>query len=132
MKREEFTGLLRAVADALERMSDKDYRDLLRGDGHLEYLPAGSSKPQGGSNREDRAKYPDNLPEQLQAATSREQGREMLSSLGKDALVSLARHFTIRVSKGARQDEVIEKIVGSVVGARLKTEAIRDVDLKGT
>jgi tRNA(Ser,Leu) C12 N-acetylase TAN1 len=68
----------------------------------------------------------------LNECKDRDSARETLSAIkNRDALASLARTLKVHVVKRDRREDIESKIVEFVIGGKLRTEAIRSLNLKG-
>lgn len=65
----------------------------------------------------------DEVAAQLEVATSRSQGTEILKTLNKTHLQALAKKFSISADSGITKDRLVEKIVERRVGLRLRQDA---------
>ncbi len=68
----------------------------------------------------------------LNNCNERIEAREVLSAIKtRDALAAFARTLKVHVVKHDRREEIESKIVEFVIGGKLRTEAIRSLNLKG-
>jgi hypothetical protein len=134
----ELSSILRALAVTLDALNDQQFQNWIQGKGRLVYreekLPADIS-----SNVPSR-ELPvtvdprvENIIARLNKCTSREEASSFLvnSKLTKAVLQDLCRSIQVHALKSDTKDRLVQKIVESLVGARLRSEAIKQTDLKG-
>ena len=142
MSKREVTNLLNAILKALKELDEAEYKQVLDGKGRiqftgLEYKDAGRRK-KGKALTKTKLTVEELhvLASQLQTCQTREEARELLYkgdlTLLKENLTQLARLLGIHVDKNDRNKTIEHKIVESVVGVRLRSEAIRSLNLKGS
>ncbi len=120
--------ILRALATTIEGMADEDVELLLAGKGKLTFTPA--EKPKN-ANVEPSADHAA-LMSRLNDCKDRDEARQVLLSVAtKDALISLAKGQKLYVAKNDRREDIENKIIEFVIGAKLRTEAIQTLNLKG-
>jgi len=120
---------LRAIAGALESLNDQELEALVAGKGRLVYMADDQV------SEVDSRPIVDTEPLQtrLNSCKSREEGRDVLSNISnKEALASLARSLRIHVAKHDRREDIESKIVEAVIGAKLRSEAIQSLNMKGS
>ena len=128
--------VLRALGDALLEMSDADFDALVRGAGRFTFV-RDSERTKAVAEREDRPcrdRDIGQLARALDTAPTREAARELLSAEPKasiEVLRTLARQVKVHVEKRSSRDEIEQRIIEATVGARLKSEAILGLNLKG-
>lgn len=72
------------------------------------------------------------IMEQLNECTDRDKARELLSSIAnKEELTTLAKAQKIHITKNDRREEIENKIIEFFIGAKLRTEAIQSLNMKG-
>jgi len=137
-KKTEIVNLLRALTQAFNGMSESEFERLLDGTGRLEFVASQLKKPKGKIS--ENSKLPADelsaLISQLQECKTREEAREMLhkdsrTSL-KDNLEQMAKLLKVHVNKHDKRDAIEDKIVESVIGVKLRSEAILGLNLKGS
>ena len=131
--KDSFLGLLKVLTKSFEGLSEEQYEKLLTGQARLVYqdlsTTAAKAPAKKAENKVDLSEYIDRLP----LFSSREEAKAYLrdSKLRKQDLGDIAKHFKVHILKSDKRDKMIDKIVETVVGARLRSDAIRDTDLKG-
>lgn len=143
MSKREVSNLLKAVVQALKELDESQYQQLLEGKGRIQFIDL---EPRVTTGKSKKGKAPPKtkltveelhvLANQLQTCQTREEARELLYkgdlALLKENLTQLARLLGIHVDKNDRNKTIEDKIVESVVGVRLRSEAIRGLNLKGS
>ena len=120
--------VLRIVATTIEGMTERDMELLLAGKGRLTFTP--SEKPKN-VHTEPSADHAE-LMTRLNDCRDRDAARQVLLSVPtKDALMSLAKAQKLYVAKNDRREDIENKIIEFVIGAKLRTEAIQTLNLKG-
>ncbi|MHB9148337.1 MAG: hypothetical protein ACYC2U_08255 [Candidatus Amoebophilus sp.] len=66
---------------------------------------------------------------EFQACSKREDGLKMLWKLNFKELVEVAKHFEVYIN-GCKKRDISYRIVEAVVGAKLRSEAIRKTNYK--
>lgn len=119
---------LRLLASAIESLDERDLDQLLGGQSKLAFVPADKPKPLQPEPTADHVA----LLAQLNECTERDQARAILSGISnKESLVSFARTQKVYVAKHDRREDIENKIIEFVVGAKLRTEAIQSLNMKG-
>lgn len=128
--RHELMALLGIVASAIRGLSDEQYENLVNGKARLVYRES-VSKP-AAKVRVDLEASTSYL-EHLQDMSSREEALAYLQGLKlkKDILLEMCGEMEIHVLKSDTREKLMAKLVESLVGARLRSEAIRSSNLKG-
>ncbi len=143
MSKREVSNLLKAVVQALKELDESQYQQLLEGKGRIQFIGLEPRVTTGKSRKgkpslkiklnHDQLRV---LAHQLHGCQTREEARELLVKdnrvLLKDTLVQLARLLSIHVNKDNKREVIEDKIVEFVVGARLRSEAIMSLNLKGS
>ncbi|WP_143111707.1 hypothetical protein [Paenibacillus sp. BC26] len=122
--------IYRLFAQTLSEMSDEEFHDLLEGKGKLKFVPGNKAvkeKVEKVSSAE--VGY---IVEKLLIADTREMAREYLveQHLSKNDLIKLTVVLDIFVNKSDGKDKIMEKIVESTVGARIRSKAIKDTQIR--
>lgn len=138
----ELASILRALAVTLDNLNDQQFKDWIRGKGKLVYraeespavTPDNAQSPKLSPAPAITDPRLDNLIARLNQYSSREDAASFLvnSKLTKAVLQDLCKSLKVHVLKSDTKDRLIQKIVESLVGARLRSEAIRHTDLKGS
>ncbi|MCK9297217.1 MAG: hypothetical protein M0P70_19285 [Desulfobulbaceae bacterium] len=127
-KKTSFAKSLRALASVLEGLEDKDIELVLAGKGKLVFMPLENQKDS--KTKEAMGHAP--IMEQLNECTDRNKARELLSSIAnKEELTALAKAQKIHITKNDRREEIENKIIEFFIGAKLRTEAIQSLNMKG-
>lgn len=139
---------LRLCADFLDRLSSEELEDFLRGNLKLALVTASArsverSSPGQASERSSRHDSRDwsdssaemkSLMDALQASKTREDVLRIIQRDGRfdsrEKLVQFARMLRVHVNKSDKREMLEDKIVESVIGVRLRSEAIQGVNLK--
>lgn len=120
--------VLRTLATTIEGMADEDVELLLAGKGKLTFTPSEKPKNVHAEPSVDHS----TLMSRLNDCKDRDEARQVLLSVAtKDALTSLAKAQKLYVAKNDRREEIENKIIEFVIGAKLRTEAIQTLNLKG-
>jgi len=122
------TKLLRVLASTIDNLDEADIDLLLSGKGRLIYTPFDKQK----NTQSELVMDHDALMDKLNNCKDREEARQVLSSVtNKDTLASLAKSQKLYVAKHDRREDIENKIIEFVIGAKLRTEAIQTLNLKG-
>jgi hypothetical protein len=131
-RKDELVGLLKAFTGALTEMSDIEYEDLLQGKGRLSYQANDYTRQS--KNREDKVSTAETteMADKLSQFLTRDEATEYLtqSMVLKSDLIKLASLLDIYINKSDGKDKIVDKIVESTVGARVRSKAIKDTRLK--
>jgi hypothetical protein len=127
--RNECVRALRKLAAFVDDMSDEDFEEFVHGSAKIALLRS-SGRPAEATKRIDDQ----SLLAELRTSSSRHGALELLRSekRSKAMLMQLARSLHVHVSKSDNLEAIEEKIVENVIGARLRSEAIQGVSLKGS
>lgn len=122
--------LFAAFADALDSMSDQEFRMLIGGQGKLRIVKDGAdAKPAEDPPALDPAVLA--IAEQLNAAESREAAEKIIASIDhrrrKHFLLMLSRACGVSVRTKDSIARIEENLVEEVVGTRLGSQSIRKV-----
>ena len=119
---------LRTLATTIEGMGEEDVELLLVGKGRLTFTPPEKPKNVQVQPSVDHAE----LMSKLNDCKDRDEARQVLLSVAsKEALTSLAKAQKLHVTKNDRREDIENKIIEFVIGAKLRTEAIQSLNLKG-
>jgi hypothetical protein len=120
--------VLRTLAATIEGMADEDMELLLAGKCKLSFTPSEKQKSPHAEPSADHAV----LISRLNDCKDRDEARQVLLSVAtKDALTSLAKAQKLYVAKNDRREDIENKIIEFVIGAKLRSEAIQTLNLKG-
>ena len=130
-KRKAITNLLRAVADAIDCLSDEELEAVLS-TGSLRITTNGSdargriSRPR--KNRTENQSDVEALMADLARAESREEARNYLNSRqpSRTLLLAAAKSRSVHISREDKIPMIIEKLIANTVGSRLDAAAIRN------
>lgn len=126
--RGELLRFIKAIGEAIDGLNEQQYHSLIQGKGKLIYKDNKCKTQKGEIDKEDVKK----LAEKILEFTTREEASKFLNQHKKAKLTALANYLQIYVQKSDTKARIIEKIIESVIGAKLKTEAIKTIDLKRT
>lgn len=121
--------MLRVVAGLFEELNENQIDDILSGKGRLVYELQSRTlterEPRLLNNFED-------IINRLSNCKDREEAREILSSVpNKKTLTAIAKSQKIHVVKNDRREDIEDKLIEFIIGAKLRTEAIHSLNLKG-
>ncbi len=141
MSRIEITNLIKAIARALNELDESQYQQLLEGKGRIKFVGLGERErgKRGKGKRSNKTSLTDSeircLASELRKCHTREEAIELLHMNGREilreSLERLARLLQIYVTKSDKNSIIEDKIAESLVGVRLRTEAIRGLKFKG-
>lgn len=119
---------LRALASAIDNLDEEELDLLVAGKTKIVILPTDKPKGSASISTLDQTE----LVSRLSACSDREQARAILLEVtNKDVLVAFAKTQKIYVAKHDRRDDIENKIIEFIVGAKLRTEAIQTLNMKG-
>lgn len=129
----ELIMLFRSIVAALGKLSDQEIADLMAERKTL--LLTVVDKPGKRLKTQDDAKVDARIDikecvEKLNQMQSREEGVRYLESFGlrKNELIAIANEAKAYVSGKEKTGEIIEKIINSTIGYRLRSQAIQGFD----
>lgn len=137
--------LTKLICDVLSRLSEEEISALLANEARLK-VDFPSRKMCSARERScgaveltgadegivDKAtKLPDSFFQELDSFDSREKAQELFKQSGfrKAQLMEIARHYSIPVTTKDRNAQIIDRIIESVVGAKLKHETLLTANL---
>ena len=127
-------SLLRAISDLVERSSPEQIDALIDGRSVLGIQRSGSKPVRSTSCRSRHVvnESTRDIATRLSTYNSRSEGREFLkmSFSQKADIEDFARHLDVPVRNSDSVDRLFDKIVESVIGARLRSEAVQGKKLK--
>jgi len=130
MKDNKYARLIRLVVKLLDGLNEEQCENLTTGKAKLIYQEIETSAPakKPSIDTDKNREYVNNLLE----FNSREEAEEYLKRLRltKKVLIELCNMLQVHVLKNDKKDQIIEKIVETAVGAKLRTEAIKNTELK--
>jgi hypothetical protein len=120
--------LLRILISNLEALNEQQIDQLLAGKARLTVTAIKKAKVDvGGFSRQSLL----DLVGQLNRVRDRSEARQILDSVAsRDALAALARALKVHTVKHDRREDIESKIVEFVIGGKLRSEAIRSLNLK--
>ncbi len=128
-EKNKYSKLLRVIAGLFEELNEKQIDDILSGKGRLVYELRNNTliekEPKLINDFEDILK-------RLGSCKDRDEAREILSSIpNKETLIAIAKTQKIHVVKNDRREDIENKLIEFIIGAKLRTEAIHSLNLKG-
>lgn len=128
MEKREVVKVFRAIAAAIEGLTEAELEQLILGNGRLVFTPNKKSKQNGGSDSVDTSE----VWRKLNDCKDRDEARQVLSSVrSKGVLTNIARRHKIHVTKQDRREDIEKKLIEFVVGRKLRSQAIETLNLKG-
>lgn len=122
------TKAIHAIAKAIDGLDQEEVDQLVAGKGRLTFTR--NEKPR--RNESNVSDDTSAVWQKLNDCKDRNEARLVLSSVTrKDALTSFARMQKIHVTKQDRREDIENKLIEFVIGGKLRTEAIRSLDLNG-
>jgi hypothetical protein len=124
-----FSKLFRVIASVIANLSDEEIDNLLSGKATLTYQTLSISK-------EEQKTPPkienNNIVKELSECEDRKAAKEILSKVpNKETLTSIAKSLKVHVVKYDRREDIENKLIEFVIGAKLRTEAIGSLNMKG-
>lgn len=121
--------LLRIIASMLDDIGDKELEKILSGESKLISVPAADKK----AKREfAQPLETDNIVRELNESQTRDEAREILSRISnKESLTTIARSQKLHITKQDRREDIENKIVEFFIGAKLRTDAIKTLNMQG-
>jgi hypothetical protein len=120
--------ILRTLASAIDNLDEEQLDLLIAGKARIAILPTDKPKGSASTSTLDQTE----LISRLSACSDREQARAILmEATNKDVLTAFAKTQKIYVAKHDRRDDIENKIIEFIVGAKLRTEAIQTLNMKG-
>jgi len=124
-----FTKLFLVIASVIENLSDEEIDNLLSGKATLIYQTLSVSK-------EEQKTPPkienDSVVKELSECEDREAAKEILSKVpNKETLTSIAKSLKVHIVRYDRREDIENKLIEFVIGAKLRTEAIGSLNMKG-
>ncbi|MFX3645935.1 MAG: hypothetical protein ACE3K2_15175 [Paenibacillus sp.] len=131
MKKSELVNFLKAITDVVAEMNEKEYEELLSGNGKFEYLAKDSHIS---TKQLDKPIDPFLIDavNKLNEFNDRNGAEEFLlqKNITKNDLSKISSMLDIYVNKSDAKEKIIDKIIESTVGARIRSQAIKDTKLK--
>jgi len=140
MSRIEMSNLIKAIARALNELDELQYQQLLEGKGRIKFIGLGGREKgeRSKQKRSNKISLTDSeiqsLATELRECKTREEALKLVDKDGREilreSLVRLAKPLQVYVTKSDNNNIIKDKIVESIVGVRLRTEAIRGLKFK--
>lgn len=134
------SNLIKAIARALNELDELQYQQLLEGKGRIKFIGLGEREKRERSKqkRSNKISLTDSeiqsLATELKECKTREEALKLVDKDGREilreSLVRLAKLLQVYVTKSDKNNIIKDKIVESMVGVRLRTEAIRGLKFK--
>ena len=134
------SNLIKAIARALNELDELQYQQLLEGKGRIKFIGLGEREKRERSKQKRANKISltdseiQSLATELRECKTREEALKLLDKDGREilreSLVRLAKLLQVYVTKSDKNNIIKDKIVESMVGVRLRTEAIRGLKFK--
>lgn len=123
-----FAMLLRELSIKIKKLSHSDITNVI--EGKAEILLQVANKDQVSKGKIPAELMLDKYAQNLNNITSREEGISYLKThlKNKTQLKVLAKHLDILISKSDKIDHIVEKIIDSTIGYRLRSAAIQNSD----
>ena len=121
--------ILRIVFDFLDKCSDEEIDKLCSGEAKLKIdLPR---EKRDGNRNEDNFDYGKAISD-ITALNTIEEAREYFqnNSFTKSTLTELASRLDVRISKSDKNVRIIERIIESVVGSKLKFDGLLNMEIR--
>ena len=121
--------LFRIIASMLDDISDKELEKILSGESKLTSVPVADQKIKRESAQPPET---DNIVRELNESQSRDEAREILSRIpNKESLTTIARSQKLHITKQDRREDIENKIIEFFIGAKLRTDAIKTLNMQG-
>lgn len=130
--------MLRRLLEAVENMSESDIEQLVNSTDRLKITVSQSTRAKSRISEGSKMSGDEMwiLIRELQNCKTREEAREILHrdprAPLKDNLTKVAKLLKVHVNKHDRREALEDKIVESVIGVKLRSEAIRELNLKAS
>ena len=134
------SNLIKAIARALNELDELQYQQLLEGKGRIKFIGLGEREKRERSKqrRSNKISLTDSeiqsLATELRECKTREEALKLVDKDGREilreSLVRLAKLLQVYATKSDTNNIIKDKIVESMVGVRLRTEAIRGLEFK--
>lgn len=127
-------AVLHRLAEFINNLPEEHVADIAHGRALLSYVPLGASEPVKVRPTRQRARTSaaatldlSSIVEKLESATSRAEGRELLAPLGLKELQALGKSVRMTGISKTPKSDLVEQIVGLLIGGRLSFTAMKDV-----
>lgn len=138
MNKSDFIKLLRMLAKTFDEMPDTEFEQFINGTGKLPPLISSKKNSKGKIKEGSKlsAEEISDLIPKLQDCLTRDEVRDILHKdpriLLKNNLEQLAKQIGVHINKHDKREAIEEKIVESIVGTKLRSDAILGLNLKGS
>jgi hypothetical protein len=123
-----FTKTLRIILSTLETLEENEIEQLVSGKGKLIFVA--SNAPE--KNSTTISLNHESIIQQLNECKDRDDARQLLASItNKETLTTIAKLQKIHIVKNDRREDIENKLIEFVIGAKLRTEAIQSLNFKG-
>ena len=128
MQKHTLAKALRAIAAALDNLDQEEVEQLISGKGRFTLNL--SDKPK--MNNRISSNDTEEVWQKLNECNDRDEARQILSTIvNRNTLASLAKNLKIHVTKHDKREDIENKLIESVIGGKLRTEAIQTLNLGG-
>jgi phosphohistidine phosphatase SixA len=135
--KQEAIALVKVFEEVLAGMQESEYKALIQGEGTLIFQPLNVMDDCEVLKKTKQTKtigHNSDIGElvlKLSQAQSREEAYQVLSSnLKKATLLEIASTFVVHIRKNENKETIIHKIIEGVVGARLRSKAIKETEIR--
>ncbi|WP_154717778.1 hypothetical protein [Methanolobus vulcani] len=122
------------MSETLSTISDKEYNELLAGDGHLVYETKSNHKKEINDNKEIDVSIYRNIADRIGSCETRDEAYQIIENEAmlktKKDLLALTQASEIHTNKNDSREQIKEKIVESLVGFKIRSDSIKNIDLK--
>lgn len=120
--------VFRVISSTFEKLEEHEIEQLVSGKGKLIFVasdaPKDDSIPTSLSNEA--------IIQQLNECKDRDDAKQFLASIAnKETLATIAKLQKIHIVKNDRREDIEDKLIEFVIGAKLRTDAIQSLNLKG-
>jgi hypothetical protein len=133
-QKQEFSKLFSIFSQVVHRLSEEQYKQILTGEGELIFQRRNEKKRiVGKKEAASESGLVVSIKDKLIKLSCREEGLKLLlesKAVKKNTLVDLASAFHVHILKSDRKQVMAEKIVEQVIGTKLRSNAIREINLK--
>jgi hypothetical protein len=133
-QKQEFSKLFSIFSKIVHRLSEEQYQQILSGEGELIFQRRNEKKRiVGRKETASESGLVVSIKDKLIKLSCREEGLKLLlesKAVKKNTLVELASAFYVHILKSDKKQVIAEKIVEQVVGTKLRSNAIQEINLK--
>lgn len=126
--KKELLDIINVFSKTLNNLNDEQFNKLIMNSGKLVYMESKVKKPKEISTNNIEF---DNLVSNIEKFNKREEAQKYIESLKlrKEDLLSIGKLVNANMSKKDNKTKITEKIIDATVGARLRVEAISQIEL---